>query len=124
VRDPRYLDVDLEIHICIAASAYPGQVLERVVRRLTRGPEAFFHPDNFSFGGPLQRAELEAAVQSVAGVLAVDDIFIRIRGLTGWRPLTELVLEVGDDQILRLQNDPRFPGRGALRVAVGGEAPV
>lgn len=124
VREPRYLNVDLEVHICVAASAYPGQVLERVVRALTRGPEAFFHPDNFSFGVPLRRAELEAAIQAVPGVLAVDEIFIRIRGVTGWRPLSELVLEVGDEQILRLQNDPRFPGRGTLRVAVDGEAPV
>ena len=119
VQDPRFLDVDLEIGICVAASAYPGQVRERVVRALTRGPDAFFHPDNFSFGTPLRRAALEAAVQAVAGVRAVEAISIRVRGVTDWRALSDLLFEVGDDQILRHQNDPLFPGRGTLRVATG-----
>jgi len=91
------------------------------VRALTRGPDAFFHPDNFTFGTPLRRAALEAAVQVVAGVRAVESISIRVRGLIDWQPLSELVFEVADDQILRLQNDPLFPGRGTLRVTARGK---
>lgn len=122
VRDPRYLSLDLEIEICVQPSAYAGQVQERVIEALTiRQPglyaaDPFFHPDNFTFGTPLYRASLEAAVQAVPGVLAVEEIRIRVRGLTDWRLFDENVFAVSDDQILRVQNDPRFPDRGSLIV--------
>ena len=124
VRDPRYLSLDLEIEICVQPSAYSGQVQERVIEALTiRRPglyerNPFFHPDNFTFGTPLYRAALEAAVQAVPGVLAVEEIRLRARGLTDWRVFEENVFVVSDDQILRLQNDPRFPDRGSLMVRV------
>lgn len=122
VRDPRYLSLDLEIKICVQPSAYAGQVQERVIEALTirqpglYAPDPFFHPDNFTFGTPLYRASLEAAVQAVPGVLAVEEILIRVRGLTDWRLFDENVFAVSDDQILRVQNDPRFPDRGSLIV--------
>ncbi len=124
VRDPRYLNLDLEIEICVQPSAYPGQVQERVIEALTirrpglYEPNPFFHPDNFTFGIPLYRAALEAAVQAVPGVLAVEEIRLRARGVTDWRVFEENVFAVSDDQILRLQNDPRFPDRGSLMVRV------
>jgi hypothetical protein len=59
---------------------------------------------------------LEAAVQNVPGVRAVIAIQIQARGITEMRPFDETVFEVSDRQILRLQNDPRFPARGSLRV--------
>ena len=122
VRDPRYLSLDLEIEICVEPSAYAGQVQERVIEALTVRPPGlyarnpFFHPDNFTFGTPLYRAALEAAVQAVPGVLAVEEIRIRVRGLSDWRLFDENVFTVSDDQILRVQNDPRFPDHGSLIV--------
>jgi Baseplate J-like protein len=122
VRDPRYLNLDLEIEICVQPSAYSGQVQERVVEALTirrpglSEPNPFFHPDNFTFGTPLYRADLEAAVQAVPGVLAVEEIRLRVRGVTDWTVFEENLFAVSDDQILRLQNDPRFPDHGSLRI--------
>ena len=124
VRDPRYLSLDLEIEICVQPSAHAGQVQERVTDALTiRKPglyarKPFFHPDNFTFGTPLYRTALEAAVQAVPGVLAVEEIRIRVRGITDWRIFDEDVFAVSDDQILRVQNDPRFPGHGSLIIRV------
>ncbi|MDJ0889921.1 MAG: baseplate J/gp47 family protein [Gammaproteobacteria bacterium] len=123
VKEPRYLNLDLEVEICVEPFAYPGQVQERVVRRLTvttgRGAREelpFFHPDYFTFGLPLQRADLEAAVQAVPGVRGVLRLWIRARGVTERREFSELVFPVADDVILRVQNDPRFPERGSLKV--------
>jgi hypothetical protein len=115
VRDPEFLNLDLEVRICVEESAYPGQVEERVIEALA-GSEGFFHPDNFTFGTPLRRAALEAAIQAVHGVRGVEQICLRARGVTPLRPFTAMAFEVGDTQILRLQNDPRFPERGTLRV--------
>jgi hypothetical protein len=122
VNDPIYVNVDLVIHICIEPTAYAGQVVERVVRALTVEKNGiyeelpFFHPDNFTFGTPLYRAALEAAVQDVPGVRAVGSIRIQARAITEMRDFVETVFEVSERQILRLQNDPRFPERGSLRV--------
>ena len=85
---------------------------ERVIEALTVRPPGlyarnpFFHPDNFTFGTPLYRAALEAAVQAVPGVLAVEEIRIRVRGLTDWRLFDENVFTVSDDQILRVAKRP------------------
>jgi len=115
VRDPEFLDLDLEVKVCVEESAFPGQVEERVTLALT-GSAGFFHPDNFTFGTPLRRAALEAAIQAVPGVRGVEQICLRARGVTPLRPFTAMAFEVGDTQILRLQNDPRFPERGTLRI--------
>ncbi len=115
VRDPVFINLDLQVKICVAPSAYPGQVEERVTAALT-GPAGFFHPDNFTFGTPLRRAALEAAIQAVPGVRGVEEICLRARGLTDLVLFSDLTFEAADNRILRLQNDPRFPERGSLLV--------
>jgi hypothetical protein len=127
VLDPVFVDIDLEVALCIEPGAYFGQVQERVIRALAGparfgDPLPFFHPDNFSFGDPLYRAELEAAIHAVPGVLAVEEIMVRRRGQTAYEPFTATRIEVGSDRILRLRNDPRRPGQGSLRVRLRADA--
>src|SRR4030095_2352019 len=88
---------------------------ERVTLALT-GPGGFFDPDNFTFGTSLRRAALEAAIQAVPGGRGVEQICLRARGVTPLAPFVGMSFEVGDTQILRLENDPRFPERGTLRI--------
>jgi hypothetical protein len=121
VRNPRFVNIDLEIRICVEPFAYAGQVKARVLEALlgrqgVRPTKGFFHPDNFTFGTPLQRAALEATIQEVSGVRGVEQMRIRARGITDWRNFDELVFEVRHDQIIRLENDLRFPERGSLRI--------
>jgi hypothetical protein len=121
VRDPRFVNIDLEVTLCVEPFAYAGQVKARVLEALlgrkgVRPAKGFFHPDHFTFGTPLRRAALEAVIQEVPGVRGVERIRIRARGITAWRGFDELTFAVRDDQIIRLENDPRFPERGSLRV--------
>src|SRR5262245_23970073 len=121
VRNPRFVNIDLEIEICVEPFAYAGQVKARVIEALlgrkgVRPTKGFFHPDNFTFGTPLRRAALEAVIQDVPGVRGVEQMRIRPRGVTGLRDFDELTFEARHDQIIRLQNDPRFPERGSLRI--------
>ncbi|GKT07114.1 hypothetical protein [Desulforhabdus sp. TSK] len=126
VRNPRYVNVDLEITLCVEPSAYPGQVQERVLEALVgrKGVlpiKGFFDPDHFTFGTPLRRAALEAAIQEVPGVRGVVGMRIRARGITDWRDFNELIFPVQHDQVIRLQNDPLFPERGSVRILTGIE---
>jgi hypothetical protein len=126
VRDPQYLNLDLQIRLCIQPFAYPGQVKARVLEALmgkTGLPPTpgFFHPDNFTFGTPLERSQLEATIQAVPGVLSVEQMRLRVRGLIPWQIFDGLTFPVGQNQIIRLQNDPRFPERGSLQIYVRHE---
>jgi len=121
VRNSRFVNIDLEITICIEPFAYAGQVKARVLEALVgrkgvRPAKGFFDPDNFTFGTPLRRSALEAAIQDVAGVHGVEKMCLRARGITELREFVELTFNVGHDQVIRLQNDPRFPERGSLRI--------
>ena len=122
--DPVYANLDLRITICVEPFADRGHVQERVLEVLQGGlggRSGFFSPDNFTFGTPLERPALEAEVQAVEGVRAVREVSLRRRGRFDWRAFTELEFAVGADEVVRVENDPSFPGRGSLElIMVGG----
>lgn len=124
VLDPRYADIDLEIEVCVEASAYIGDVKERVLVALfgDRHTTGFFDPDNFTFGMPLSRAALMAVMQEVAGVRAVERMRVRRRGYFAWRPFNEFALRVGVNELVRVTNDHLLPERGAVRLVMEGGA--
>jgi hypothetical protein len=122
---PRYVAIDLRITICVLPEWLPGDVERGVLDRLgsaTRpdGSTGFFFADRFTFGTPLYRSRLEAAIQSVPGVKGVLSVTYRRRGsLVVFIDLPE-VLPLGTTEILRVDNDPDFPERGTIRVLPEG----
>lgn len=116
--DPTYRDIDIEVLVCVAAGFYAGDVLERV--RDALAPPGFFAPANFTFGEPLRRSAIEAAVQSVPGVAHVDGINVRVHGISDWRPFDESAITTDPDEIIRLQDDPDHSTLGLLRVHAAG----
>ena len=127
VRDPKFVNLDLVIHLCVSRDAFPGQVRVRVLEALfgTGGfrPRAgFFDPDNFTFGTPLRRSALEAAVVSVEGVEAVTSIQIRAHGATEFKEFEALAIEVADDELVRVENSALRPERGSLTLELEGGA--
>ena len=125
--NPKFANLDLEMHICVERTSYIGDVKEAVLetlfgRRGVRPKVGFFSPDNWTFGNPLERARLEAAIQEVPGVKAVEEIYIRRRGWFAQRLFDELVYTVGADEIIRVENNPELPERGAVRLVMEGGA--
>lgn len=125
--DPRYATLDLEITICVAPTAYRGEVKERALEALfgergLRPRPGFFSPDNFTFGTPLERSRLEAVIQNVAGVRAVEEIRIRRRGWFDWRAFTEMTYKVADNEVIRVENDRLLPERGSVKLKMEGGA--
>jgi hypothetical protein len=111
----------LRIRICVKPGFYAGQVIEAVYRILT-GPTQpwesapYFNPDRFTFGTKLERTGIEAAVQGVAGVLGVEEVQLRIRGLFDWQDFAGFAFDPGMDRIIQLENDPDHPEAGSLFV--------
>jgi predicted phage baseplate assembly protein len=125
VLEPRFAALDLDVVVCARPEAFRGDV-ERGVRdalgdtERVDGSTGFFHPDRWTFGLALERSALEAAIQQVPGVDGVVALSYRRRGRArASAPMPDLV-EIGRDEILRVDDNPSRPERGSLRVEVRG----
>ena len=121
----QYVSLDIQVQVCADSDAFRGDVETAILARLNpssvvNGVEGFFNPDNFTFGGPLERSRLEAAVQSAPGVAGVVCVHYRVRGRT--QGLAEMpdVVTVGADQIIRCDNDPSAPEHGSIQINIAG----
>jgi len=122
---PELVSIDLVITVCVETGWLGSDVEAGVLTRLADekqadGTEGFFYADSFTFGTPLYRSNLDAAIQSVDGVNGVLDVQYRLRGATnGFQQLTGMI-QFGANQILRVANDPNFPERGTIQVIAEG----
>src|SRR5262249_28837414 len=76
VNGPRYVALDVALHVCVKAEYFRAQVLQAVQRVLSSavlpdGTLGVFHPDNFTFAQPVYLSRIVAAAQAVDGVEAV-----------------------------------------------------
>jgi hypothetical protein len=121
VPDPKFVSIDLAVDLCAEAGAFRGDVLAVVKDALgTAPPAGFFRVGNFTFGLPLQRSALEAAIQHAPGVAGVLCIKLRVRGRTAGFTEMPDVVSVATDQIIRCDNDPSAPERGSVNINVMG----
>jgi hypothetical protein len=122
---PTLVSIDLQITVCVKTGWLSSDVEAGVLARLADavqpdGTAGFFYADSFTFGTPLFRSNLEAAIQGVDGVKGVLDVQYRRRGASNlFQPLPQ-VLQFGSTEILRLVNDPDYPERGTIRVFAEG----
>ena len=65
---------------------------------------------------------LEAALQEVPGVKAVEKIRFRRRGFFAWKTFDSYFYEPGKNSIIRIENDPLHPERGILKIKIHGGA--
>ena len=85
------------------------------------GATGFFYLDRFTFGTPLERSALEAAIQLPYGVAGVVSIQYRRARCDSHLDLPAgRFCKLGHDQILRMDNDPSCPERGTFQVVVEG----
>ncbi len=125
VLSPQYVSLDLEISVCAQPDAFRGDVELAVLTALSDaknpdGNTGFFYPDHFTFGQPLERSALEAAIQDATGVAGVHRIRYRRRGMIVNFINLPAEIIVGPAQIIRVDNDPSRPENGSLKIIVGG----
>ncbi len=122
---PRFVALDIALHLCVAAGHFRAKVLAAVRAELGAGllPDgrrAVFHPDNFSFGQPVYLSQLVAAAQAVPGVEAVNATRFTRMASPETAALQSGVLAMGRLEIAQLANDPSFRERGRLVLQAGG----
>ena len=125
VTSPRFVPLDIALHICVDDDYFRADVLRAVERVLSSrvlpdGTLGLFHPDNFTFAQPVYLSRIVAAAQAVEGVDSVRaDLFQR---LTNPDPvsLADGVIPIGGLEIAQLANNPNFRERGRLELGAGG----
>ena len=125
VDGPRFVPLDLDLHICVKPGHFRSQVLAAVrdvlsSAQLPDGRLGIFHPDNFTFGQPVYASRVVAAAQAVEGVESVRlDRFGRLADADP-ATLEQGLIPIGRLEIAQLANDPNYRDRGRLRLSAGG----
>ncbi len=122
---PRYVALDITLHICVKPDYFRSEVLRAVSAELGAGvlPDgrlAVFHPDNFSFGEAVYLSRIVAAAQAVEGVDAVWVQKFQRMGSPDASSIDNGVIPIGRLEIAQLANDPNFRERGRLTLEAGG----
>ncbi|HEX3487190.1 MAG TPA: putative baseplate assembly protein, partial [Micropepsaceae bacterium] len=76
INTPRYVPLDVALHICVMRDYFRADVLAAVAKVLSSGPLSdgslgLFDPDNFSFGQSVYLSRIIAAAQAIEGVDSV-----------------------------------------------------
>ncbi|WP_456621077.1 putative baseplate assembly protein [Bradyrhizobium sp. P5_C12] len=125
VRTPRYVPLDVTLHVCVKPDYFRAEVAQAVRAVLSStvlpdGTLGLFHPDNFSFGDPVYLSRVIAAAQAVEGVEAVQaEKFQRLISPLA-TSLDDEVIPIGSLEIAQLANNPNFRERGRLVIEAGG----
>jgi hypothetical protein len=122
---PRYVALDVTLHICVRPAYFRSEVLRAVQLELGAGvlPDgrlAVFHPDQFTFGQAVYLSRIVAAAQAVQGVEAVWVQKFERLGQPDPLPMQTGVLPMSRLEIAQLANDPNFRERGRLTLQAGG----
>jgi hypothetical protein len=125
VNGPRYVPLDVELHLCVKPDYFRADVLQAVAQVLSSqvlpdGRLGLFHPDNFTFAQPVYLSRLIAAAQAVEGIDAVRAV--RFQRLLNPSPtsLSVGVIGIGSLEIAQVAQNPNFPERGRLVLKAGG----
>jgi|GEM_PF-2528805 hypothetical protein len=116
-----YLPIDLKVEVCTKSDFQNAKVIRSIQSALTdrNNVNAFFHPNNFSFGDPLIRSKLEAAIQSVDGVKGIENIQIRKKGESSFKNF-DASLHVAAHEIIQITNNPEHPETGHVSINAHG----
>ncbi|MBI2207274.1 MAG: putative baseplate assembly protein [Candidatus Rokubacteria bacterium] len=122
---PRFVALELGMFVCVKPDHLRRRVYDALAdafssRTLPDGRRGFFHPDNFTFGQPVQLSRLYAAAHAVPGVASVRITKLQRQGVDDPGALDDGEIVLGPLEIARLDNDPNFPEHGVLALDVQG----
>ena len=122
--DPIHLSIDVRVRVCARPDVFRGDVeaelLDLLRPRRRDGTPGFFDPDRYTFGTPLERSALVAAIQRSYGVAGVVEVQYRRRGTMQTFADMPSVVSVRPCQIPRTLADPNRPETGSVHVVVEG----
>ena len=121
----RYVPLKIEMQICVKPHYLRGHVEAALLEVfgnsvISDGRLGFFHPDNLTFGDGIYLSKLVAAAQAVTGVESIRVTKLERLGEGAHAELEAGILKLGPLEVAQLDNDPNFPERGMLKIAMRG----
>jgi hypothetical protein len=125
VDGPRYVPLRVGLLVCVLPDYFRAHVHAAVLDVLSSkvradGTLGLFHPDRFTFGGPVWLSPIVAATQAVEGVQSVTPLVFERQRDHASSALDTALLTMGRLEIAQLDDDPSFPERGVLELTLGG----
>ncbi|MCA8978320.1 MAG: putative baseplate assembly protein [Planctomycetes bacterium] len=125
VRDPVFVPLDIEIHVCVAAGYFRSHVQQSLLvelgnATLADGRRGFFHPDAFTFGQAVYLSQIYRRAMAIDGVASVEVTRFQRYGKVADDELERGLLAVADLEVVRLDNDPSLPENGLLNLKMAG----
>jgi hypothetical protein len=118
--NPIDVGIELALAVQIQNGFFRSAVLQALLAVLNNRPGNLFDPDAYTFGQAFRLSPVIAVVQSTAGVTSVTVTTFRRYRQPGTDGTAAAQLPMAANEIARLDNDPNFPDRGVLRVALAG----
>lgn len=127
IEPPVSVPLDVALTVCVAVGYLAGHVKVALAAalgsgRLPDGTRGFFNAENFQFGQPLFLSALYQAALGVHGVKSVVVDRLERLGAPSAEAIDKGELIVGRFEVIRCDNDPNFPDRGRLSLAMVGGA--
>jgi predicted phage baseplate assembly protein len=108
--------LDLRLQVDVTADRIAAHVRAAVLAAL----QAFFRPDNLTFGQPVRVSQIVGIAAGVAGVRHVEVVCLRpLFGPPG-TALADGLLPLGPLDIAQLDNDPTQPENGMITLTMAG----
>lgn len=125
VDGPRFVPLEIGLRVCALPEYFRAHVEAAVLDVLSSGLRSdgslgLFHPDRLTFGQPVYLSAVVAAVQAVEGVESVTTLTFERQRDHASSAIDTGVLAFARLEIPQLENDPTFPDRGLLTLAMGG----
>jgi hypothetical protein len=122
---PRFVPLEVALHVCVEPDYFRAHVKAAVQDVLSSrvragGTLGFFHPDRYTFGGPVYLSSIVAAAQDVPGVQSVNVKTFQRQRDSASTAVDSGVLPMDRLEIARLDDDPSFPDHGVLVLTAGG----
>jgi hypothetical protein len=120
-----YVPLEIDITLCVAPGHFRGDVTSAVLRALSNrtyadGTRGFFDPLNFGFGQSVYLSRLYAVLDTVDGLDSATVTTFKRYWEIARDELKRGLIQMGEMEIPRLDNDPNFPEDGVLHLTVVG----
>ena len=120
-----YIPLEIELKIQIDSSYFQAEVVKAVYKILSNtidhcADKGFFHLDNLTLGQPIYKSKIRSMVQSIAGITSVEVILFKRLGIRTKPSIDIEYIQMADNEIARLDNDPNNPQNGILKIIASG----
>jgi hypothetical protein len=123
IRAPTNVGLEIRMTLCASPDTWPEDLRDDLGRAFgtalaADGTPGFFHPDLWTFGQTLHASQLIGRALGVPGVEHV--LGVAMRRWTEKGPFTSEMIEVADDEIVRVDNDPDAMENGSITFDILG----